>query len=80
MEILYKVEGGIDVRSGMDVWPLETKTQEEGWASDETQHQLLKMLPEPTSFTSGKQQVAVSPDIRVASARWGPALAGPEHM
>ena len=30
IEILYKVEGGIDVRSGMDVWPLETKTQEEG--------------------------------------------------
>ena len=30
IEMLYKVEGGIDVRSWMIVWPLETKTQEEG--------------------------------------------------
>lgn len=68
---------------------METKIQEEGWAADEKQHQFLNMLPIPTSFTSRKQQVAVTPTIGVASVNPSlprlptsatTGLAGPEYM
>lgn len=59
----------------MDVQPVEIKTQEEGWAADEKRHQLLNMVPTLTSFTSQRQQGAVSSSV----IRWRTGLAEPEY-
>lgn len=61
---IYKEESSVDWRSWMEVWPIETKDEQP------VRHSTV-LASTATSFTSRKQDVAVSPNTRVASGQVG---------